>query len=172
MRTAWVISESMQLLPTKTYGKLQDIAPTWGSWCTWREFNTDNCTCGEIRKAQELLSRAFQGVTNFYLPSSYYQELGKPLGVKTFEGSPRIDVELQDDVIATSIASQQYDLVLMLGFDLSQPEAYSDQMYAIIQGNADCQFVQIDAVKTPPERYQNLTNFTCDTYENVLQLLS
>jgi hypothetical protein len=172
MRTAWVISEALQLLPTKVYGRLQDIAPTWGSWSTWREFTTDNCTCSEIRKARELLARAFQVVTNFHVPKAYYQELGEPKGVRLIEGLPRIDVEYQDDIIAVSIASQQYDLVLLLGFDLEQPESYSDQIYTIISGNADCQFVQIDAVKTAPERYQILTNFTCDSYENVLQLLS
>lgn len=172
MRTAWVISESLQLTPTKVYGRLQDIAPTWGSWSTWREFKTDNCTCSEIRKAGELLSRAFQGATNFYLPKTYHKELGEPRGVKLIEGQPRTDVELQDDVMAISIASQQYDLLLLLGFDLEQPTAYSDQIHAIIKGNIDCQFVQIDAVKPAPERYQSLTNFTCDTYENVLQLLT
>ena len=172
MRTAWVISEALQLLPTKVYGRLQDIAPTWGSWSTWREFTTDNCTCSEIRKAKELLARAFQGVTNFYLPKAYHQELGEPKGVKLIEGLPRTNVEYQDDVIAVSIASQQYDLILLLGFDLDQPEAYSDQIYTIVSGNTNCQFVQIDAVKTAPDRYQTLTNFTCDTYENVLQLLS
>lgn len=172
MRVAWIISESLQLLPTKVYGRLQDIAPTWGSWSTWREFKTDNCTCSEIRKSRELLSRAFQGAANFYLPKVYCEELGEPLGVKWFEGLPRTDVEYQDDVIAVSIASQQYDLILLLGFDLEQPVSYSDQIYTIVSGNTNCQFVQIDAVKTAPERYQILTNFTCDTYENVLQLLS
>lgn len=171
MRTAWVISEALQLLPTKVYGRLQDIAPTWGSWSTWREFKTDNCSCSEIRKARELLGRAFQGVTNLHLPKAYFVELGEPRGVRLFEGVPRTDVEYQDDVIAVSLASQQYDIVLMLGFDLSQPEAYSDQIYAILAGNSNCQFVQIDAIKTAPERYQNLTNFTCDIYDNVLQLL-
>lgn len=172
MRTAWVISEALQLLPTKAYGRLQDVAPTWGSWSTWREFSTDNCTCSEIRKAKELLARAFQGVTNFHLPKAYHVELGEPKGVKLIEGLPRTDVELQDDVIAVSVASQQYDLLLLLGFDLALPQAYSDQIFTIMSGNDHCQFVQIDAVQPAPDRYQTLTNFTCDTYENVLHLLS
>lgn len=172
MKCAWVISEAVDLSPTKIYRNLKDIAPIWGSWSTWREFNTDNCICTDIRKAEELLQKAFQGVTHLHIPKQYYEDLHAPLGVKLFEGKPQADMPRQDDIAAISICSQRYDIVLLLGFDLSSDDNYARQLSTIISGNPQCQFVAIDAVKQISDDYISCANFTSDEYNNVLQLLT
>lgn len=172
MKCAWIISEALDIVPTKTYRNIKDIAPIWGSWSTWREFNTDNCICTDIRKAEELLGKAFQGVTHLHIPKQYYEELGKPRGVKLFEGKLKTQMPKQDDVAALSIASQQYDILLLLGFDLSSDDANVLQTQAIIAGNPQCQFVAIDLAKPLSKIITDCANFTCDEYENVLHLLT
>jgi len=168
MKICWVISHAKNVDPTKAYKSLKDIAPVWGSYLTWRDFSTDNSVCSDPVKAQELIGKAFQSVTNLYLPKSCYSAVGEPRGVKLFEGRPGAVAD--DDVVAVSICAAQYEIVLLLGFDFRPETDYFEQLKTIISGNPNCQFVAVDT-NSVPESLSNIANFTSDTYENVLQLL-
>lgn len=171
MRCCWVISQDLQQDPLLRYQKLGELAPTWGSWATWRAFNTDNSICTNLAEADKLLSRAFQSVTNLYLPKDFFAELGNPRGVKLFDGVAPPGASNIDDIAVVSIVSQLYDIVLLLGFEFGE-DARSDQIYTTMAGQDRCQFVLVDNPKSPAQRFQDLANFTCDKYANVLELLA
>lgn len=171
MRCAWVISQTFTKDTDQRYQRLNELAPTWGSWHTWQAFNTDNSICTKLVDADKLISRAFQSVTNLYLPTSFYAELESPRGVKLFDGAAPSSIKNTDDVAAISIVGQLYDIVLLLGFKFGE-DPDSDQIYTTISGLDRCQFVLVDSMQDLPERFLALTNFTCDEFKNVLELLT
>ena len=86
MRINWIFADDLVLDPTIDVDQIKNIGATWGSWRTWRGCGTDNVLCHDRSRATELLGRAFQAVCNFHVPKKHYQDLGRPLGVKLYDG--------------------------------------------------------------------------------------
>lgn len=181
MEISWVLSEDYND-PIVKSEQLKDIGSTWGSWKTWRSWSTDNVLCADNTKAQDLIKRAFHSVCNFYIPQKSYIILNRPTGVKVFEGDFPDDFTKQEDVIAIHLCSQS-ELVLCMGFDLQEvietdPKAkflaksYETAIRAVIKNNPNTQFVFIDHPGELDKSLRDLENISCDTYENVLQLLT
>jgi len=181
MEISWVLSEDYND-PIVKSEQLKDIGSTWGSWKTWRSWSTDNVLCADNIKAQDLIKRAFHSVCNFYIPQKSYIFLNRPTGVKVFEGDFPDDFTKQEDVIAIHLCSQS-ELVLCMGFDLQEvtetdPKAkflaksYETAICAVIKNNPNTQFVFIDHPGELDKSLKDLENISCDTYENVLQLLT
>jgi hypothetical protein len=181
MEISWVLSEDYND-PIVKSEQLKDIGSTWGSWKTWRSWSTDNVLCADNTKAQDLIKRAFHSVCNFYIPQKSYIILNRPTGVKVFEGDFPDDFTKQEDVIAIHLCSQS-ELVLCMGFDLQEvietdPKAkflaksYETAIRAVIKNNPNTQFVFIDHPGELDKSLKDLENISCDTYENVLQLLT
>lgn len=181
MEVSWVLSQdySDPIVKPET---LKDIGAIWGSWKTWRSWNTDNVLCADSTKAQELIKRAFHSVCNFYVPQKAFTMLNRPSGVKVFEGNFPDDFPAQEDVIAMHLCSSS-ELVLCLGFDLQEIEltdpkarhlakSYEAAVRAVIKNNPNTQFVFIDHLGELDNSFSKLENISCDTYENVLQLLT
>ena len=181
MEISWVLSEDYND-PIVKSEQLKDIGSTWGSWKTWRSWSTDNVLCADNTKAQDLIKRAFHSVCNFYIPQKSYILLNRPTGVRVFEGDFPDDFTKQEDVIAMHLCSQS-ELVLCMGFDLQEvtetdPKAkflaksYETAIRAVIKNNPNTQFVFIDHPGELDKSLKDLENISCDTFENVLQLLT
>ena len=181
MEISWVLSEDYND-PIVKSEQLKDIGSTWGSWKTWRSWSTDNVLCADNAKAQELIKRAFHSVCNFYIPQKSYTFLNRPTGVKVFEGDFPDDFAKQEDVIAIHLCSHS-ELVLCMGFDLQEvtetepktkflAKSYEAAIRAVIKNNPNTQFVFIDHPGELDKSLRDLENISCDTYENVLQLLT
>jgi hypothetical protein len=181
MEISWVLSEDYND-PIVKSEQLKDIGSTWGSWKTWRSWSTDNVLCADNTKAQDLIKRAFHSVCNFYIPQKSYILLNRPTGVRVFEGDFPDDFTKQEDVIAIHLCSQS-ELVLCMGFNLQEvtetdPKAkflaksYETAIRAVIKNNPNTQFVFIDHPGELDKSLKDLENISCDTYENVLQLLT
>ena len=183
MRINWVFAETYQIDPVIDIDAVKNVGPTWGSWRTWRSCATDNVICYDYKKAQELLTRAFQSVCNFYVPKKHYQDLNRPMGVKLFEGDFEQEVAHKEDIVALHIIAPVSDIVLMLGFDLgtqSVPSTnidvhrlknYHGMINSVIRNHPDVQWVLIDHDRSLDKAYQNLPNLTVDNLENALKLL-
>lgn len=183
MRINWVVNEQYQLDPLVDINQIKNIAPIWGSWKTWRGCSTDNVVCHDFEKAKELINRAFQSVCNFYVPKNLYQELGRPLGVKLYDGEYTQEVDHLNDIISLNLASTVSDIVLLLGFNLGPIKLPDDRydkhklvnyhglIHSIIAGNPDIQWVLVDHEPNLDKAYRKLSNLTCDSMQNVLQLL-
>jgi len=180
MRISWIISDDFSD-PTVEPATLNDIGSTWGSWRTWRAWNTDNVICYDLGKAKELIQRAFQAVCNLYVQKSGYAELGRPVGVNLFEGEFPAEFDHVEEIIAMHLIANNNDLVLLLGYDLSAPvindkfELHKRRNYiaaftAAVKMYPNTQWVLLDHSELSND-LQELDNITCDTYENVLQLL-
>jgi hypothetical protein len=181
MEVSWVISADFGD-PVVKSSKLKEIGSLWGSWKTWRSWSTDNVLCSDDTKAQELIKRAFHGVCNFYIPEKSYIKLGRPTGVKVFGGDFPDDFPNQEDVIALHLCSQS-ELVLCLGFDMTDitetdatgkflARSYEAAVRAVIKNNPNTQFVFINHPGDLDKSFNSLQNISCDSYENVLQLLT
>lgn len=183
MRTNWIHCSTFQPDNSATLTRMKDIAPSWGSWKSWRDCKTDNVVCYDKGKAQELLSRAFQTVCNFYVPKDFYQDLGRPRGVRLFDGEYKEIVDDLEDIISMHLAGSQSDLVLMTGFDLSTPKTIEDRyekhkvtnrlglMYQAMAMTPNVQWILVDHTKELGKSFQKLPNVTCDVMKNVLELL-
>lgn len=181
MRICWVIADNFNdpLIEPDT---LADVGSTWGSWRTWRAWNTDNVLCNDSKKAQDLVTRAFQAVCNLYIPKKDYASLGRPVGVKLYDGEFPAEFDSVEDIVAMHLVSSSNDLVLLLGFDLGESESedkfeqhkrknYLAAFRAAVKMYPTTQWVLINHQQELDPELKEFDNITCDSYENVLQLL-
>lgn len=181
MRVCWIVSEefaSTHILPEQ----LKDIAPSWGSWRTWRAWNTDNVLCHDATKAQELIQRAFHSVCNFYTANKNYAQLGRPARVNLYEGDFPGALDRPEEIIAMHLVAEQNDLVLLLGFDLSEKTFddkyenhkrtnYINAFRATLNTYPETQWVLIDH-SDPVTKKITLSNLTKDSFDSVLAQLA
>ena len=181
MRVCWVISEefaSTHITPEQ----LKDIAPSWGSWRTWRAWGTDNVLCDDLTKAQELVQRAFHSVCNFYTANKNYASLGRPAKVNLYDGNFPGALDRAEEIIAMHLVAEQNDLVLLLGFDLSDKSSddkfethkrtnYFNAFRATINTYPQTQWVLIDHPESVSKKI-TLPNLSKDSFGSVLAQLN
>jgi hypothetical protein len=184
MNISWVLADSAVPDPALDPADLKHIGALWGSWRTWRAWQTDNVICHDMTKTAELLKRNFQVNCNFYIPSSVYTNRGRPPDVKLYEGKFVHDVDRQEEIVALHLAASINDIVLLLGFDFTEPVKIQDQLLEhrahhyrslakkVIQDNTQTQWVLVDHPGKIMQNWHMLGNITCDTLSNVLTLLN
>lgn len=181
MKVCWVLGPGAAQHQDQAES-MRVVAPIWGSHVTWRTFNTDNVICNNLGQARELLQRAFQAVCNFYTHKDNYLGLGRPNGVKLYEGQFDPTITEGDELIACHLVAGKHDIVLLIGFDLSEPKssdkleqhralAWLRAMTKVIQESPNTQWVLVDSSMEPTKKLRKLPNFTCDKMSNVIQLL-
>jgi hypothetical protein len=184
MNISWVLADTATADPTMDVAEFKRIGALWGSWRTWRAFQTDNVVCHDQRKTDELIRRNFQNTCNFYIPNSVYLSLNRPDNVRLYEGAFVHDVDRQEEIVSLHLASSQSDIVLLLGFDFTEPTKLEDRLLEhrachyrslakqVIKDNTQAQWVLIDHPDKVMENWSTLDNLTCDTLSNVLTLLN
>jgi hypothetical protein len=183
VKTCWVLSESISPGAVEPQA-LSGVAETWSNVKSWREYQTDNVVCHNMGTAVNLIRRAFHAIVNLYVPRANYQDLGRPVGVKLYEGEFADDaVANKEDIIMMNLASPANDIVLMIGFDLSpvpamedkleerSQKAYRHNIKTIIQDNPDVQYVLVDYDLELADNIKGLDNLTLDSLDTVLELL-
>lgn len=182
MNISWVLADLATADPTMDIAELKRIGAFWGSWRTWRAFQTDNVICHDQRKADELLRRNFQTNCNFYIPKSVYTSLGRPDGIRLYEGAFVHDVDHQEEIVAMHLAATTSDIVLLFGFDLTELPADPDRLLAnralhhrnhirqAIKDYNQVQWVVVDHLGKLEPMLANLDNISTDTLQAVLAL--
>jgi hypothetical protein len=128
MQVCWALSEDIGKGAIDP-AKLKNVAPIWGPYNTWREYRTDNVICHDNKKAKDLIARAFHAIFNLYLPKTSYIELGRPVGVKLYEGDFKDPlINNKEDIVTLNLVSDNYDIVLMYGWDLSPVDETLDKV--------------------------------------------
>lgn len=178
MQCSWIFSAAWQPDIGVDLDQMHDIAPSWGSWKSWRQCGTNNVICYDSDRCRDLLGKAFQAVCNFYIPKSVYDDL-RPQGCRVFGGEFPAKVTDIEDIVSMHLASTDCDLVMLLGFDFAQCDTIGVEnqhrmamMRQIIQQRDTVQWVLIDHDAEIAGIYQSLTNLTSDTLQNAVQLLS
>ena len=128
MNINWLLADTTNLDPTVDLLKLKEIGSFWGSWRTWRSSQTDNVICYDTVKAQELIDRQFYRNCNFYVSNSVYQTLGRPNGVKIYEGNFIHDITRHEEIVGMHLVAGVSDIVLLLGFDFSEQLPLADKL--------------------------------------------
>lgn len=168
MNIAWVIAEKYLLPPNIPISALNDAAPIWASWRLWRTYNVDNTVCYQDEDASLVINQGYHEVSNLYISEPAWQKLNKPPGVKCFGGAFPKSISQAEDVISIHLAAAQNDLILLLGFDLSD---HNSLFYTnLIEHSPQQQWVIVDG--TVPSKLLTLSNLTCDTLQNVFELLT
>jgi hypothetical protein len=182
MNISWVLADSSSADPTVDIAEFKRLGALWGSWRTWRAWQTDNVVCHDQRKADELLRRNFQNNCNFYIPNSVYTSLGRPDGIRLYEGAFIHDVDRQEEIVAMHLAGTTSDIVLLFGFDLSELTSNPDKLLAnralhhrnhirqAINDFNQIQWVVVDHEGELDPNLVNLGNITTDTLQAVLAL--
>ena len=183
MNISWVLSDSAVLDPTQDLADLKRIGAFWGSWRTWRAYQTDNVICHDMQKTAELLKRRFQTNCNFYIPNAIYTDLDRPADVKLYEGAFVHDVDCQEEIVALHLAASTNDIVLLLGFDLTELQPNSDRLKShqehhhrnlfrqAIKDYEQVQWVIVDHPGKLDPNLVNLPNVVTDTLSAVLALV-
>jgi hypothetical protein len=182
MNISWVLADSAIADPTVNITELKRLGAFWGSWRTWRAWQTDNVTCHDQSKADELIKRNFQNNCNFYIPNSVYTSLDRPNNVRLYEGAFVHDVDHQEEIVALHLAATTSDIVLLYGFDLTKLEPNPDRLLAhkayhhrnhirqAIKDFAQVQWVIVDHIGDLDSNLTNLENISTDTMQAVLAL--
>lgn len=185
MNINWVLANDLFLDPSINVENLKNTGSFWGSWSTWRAYSTDNVICYELKKAQELIRRNFQANCNFYIPNSIYASLGRPQGVKLFEGSfMNHAAEKEDEIVALNLASTVSDIVLLLGFDLSVKEPKLEKIEEVkaknylglfahtIKSHPTVQYILVDHSNNLIPELEILENISQDNLTNIIKILN
>jgi len=181
-RISWVLSDDIDLDPTQDIDALKLVGPLWGSWRTWRACQTDNVICHDQIKVAEFIQRNFQTHCNLYIPDSVYISLDRPSDVKVYAGEFVHDVIRQEEIVAMHLAASTSDIVVMLGWNLGEPQPTGDRLkdnqtlhyrnlirQAFITYN-QTQWVAIGQADSIDPNLTNLNNLVTDTLETVLSL--
>ena len=180
MNISWVLADSVVIDPTQDINDLKRLGSFWGSWKTWRAYQTDNVICHDQAKAAELLKRNFQEQCNFYLPNSIYPSLGRPPGVRLYAGEFVHDVVRQEEIVAVHLAATTSDIVLLLGWDLTELPKTTDKLeahqalhhrnllYQALKDYDQIQWVVVDHLGDLAKNLAKLDNVVTDTMETVL----
>jgi hypothetical protein len=182
MNISWVLSDFVAADPTLDVADLKRLGSFWGSWRTWRAFQTDNVICHDQAKAAELIKREFQTKCNFYIPNLIYTNLNRPTGVNVYEGEFVHDVDHQEEIVAMHLAATTSDIVLLLGFDLTELEPNPDRLLAnrethyrnhirqAIKDYNQIQWVVVDHNGKLDPAFSKLDNLVTDNMQTVLSL--
>ena len=181
MNISWVFSDKVVLDPLVDLERIKAIGPSWGSWRTWRSCQTDNVICHNLTKATELLKRNFQDSCNFYIPNESYTVLNRPERVNLYEGS-FIDEFQPEEIVAMHLASGTSDIVLLVGFDLTEKAKLADKLQEhrahvyrtlvkhVVEDNPEVQWVLVDHPDPVMKMLSKLPNLTSDSLKNCLEL--
>ena len=182
-KISWVLSDSVVLDPTLDIGEFKKIGAFWGSWRTWRAFQTDNVICHDQVKTSELIQREFQNLCNLYIPESVSASLDRPPNVKVYAGEFVHDVIRQEEIVAMHLAATTSDIVILLGWDFSALTADTDRLIAsqaqhhrnlarqaFINYN-QIQWVIVDHKGPVDPNIANLGNIVTDSLDTVLTLI-
>jgi len=184
MNINWVLSDSIAVDPTVDFARIHETGSFWGSWRTWRTCQTDNVICHSLSQAHDLIQRNFHQQCNFYIPNTNYQSLSRPQGVKLYEGEFVHDVDHQEEIVAMHLAASVCDIVLLLGFDFSEPvvnpdrlqehraQHYRNLVNQAIKNNPKIQWIAVDHVGKLTPDLDGVQQFSTDTIQNILNLLS
>ena len=183
MKTCWVLAQDIGPGAVDP-AALSNVAETWSTVDNWREYQTDNVVCHELKQAINLVRRAFHAVATLYVPREYYTELGRPVGVKLYEGEFKDNaIDNKEDIVMLNLVAPTNDIVLMYGFDLSPVDetadkleqrfkkAYRHNIATIMKSNPDVQFVLVDYYLEVADNIKGLENLTLDSLDAVLELL-
>jgi hypothetical protein len=180
MRSCWVLSENFASTHI-TPDQLKNIGSVWGSWRTWRAWHTDNVLCDDVFTAQDLTQREFHLGCNFYTANKNYAQLGRPQRVNLYEGNLPGELEFPEEIIAMHLVAEQNDLVLLLGFDLTDKKSddkfethkrtnYINAFRATLNTYPNTQWVLIDHPGAVTKKI-TLSNLTQDSFDSVVALL-
>jgi len=180
MNINWLIGDSTNLDPTVDLLKLKKIGSFWGSWRTWRGYQTDNVICHDVAKAQELIDRQFYQKCNFYISNSAYQTLGRPENVKLYEGDFIHDIKNHEEIVGMHLVASVSDVVLLLGFDFTEKNALPDKLEQhrainyrnlvneAIKNNPSVQWVIVEHPAEIRKDLLELSNLGTDTLSNII----
>jgi hypothetical protein len=182
-KISWVLADSVVLDPTQDIDQLKRLGAFWGSWRTWRACQTDNVICHDQVKVSELIQRNFQTSCNLYIPESVHASLDRPNGVQVYGGDFVHDVVRQEEIVAMHLAATTSDIVIMLGWDLTEHEPGTDRLQnnqyqhhrslvrqAFINYN-HIQWVIVDHAGPMDPNLSDLDNVVTDTLSTVLNLI-
>ena len=182
-KISWVLADSAVLDPTQDIEELKRLGKFWGSWRTWRAYQTDNVICHDIVKASELVQRKFQNSCNLYIPDSVHANLDRPNGVQVYAGEFVHDVVRQEEIVAMHLAATTSDIVIMLGWDLTELAPNTDRLLTnqaqhhrnlVRQALSDynqIQWVVVDHAGPIDPNLTDLDNVVTDTLATVLKLI-
>jgi len=178
MNIAWLFAENTLLPPATDVQAIKNVAPIWGSWRTQRGYQTDNVICWDSEQATQLVSQGYGAICNLFIHQTVYDKLGKPNNVRVFGGEFVHEVDSHDDVVGMHLVASAADVILMVGFDFTEPKNLTESRTnylglaaQVVQDHPRQQWVMIDHPTELAKPFVGLENITCDSMKNVLQLL-
>jgi len=183
MNIAWLLHQEIQ---RNTIDKdlLAKIGPTWGSWNTFNEYKTNNIICYDLKTTKELVNKKWQNKTNLYIGQNNFIAAGAPTDVYQFGGEfTNPAILYPETIIAANLAAPQYDILLLVGFDLSpifegvneltkhNIMNYYMNIKTVIQDNQTCQFVLVDYRLELHDIFKDSSNLTADTVQSIKEQL-
>jgi hypothetical protein len=178
MNIAWLFAENTLLPPATDIQAIKNVAPIWGSWRTQRGYQTDNVICWDPVQATQLVAQGYGAICNLFIHQTVYEQLEKPDRVRVFGGEFFHAVDSADDVVGMHLVASAADVILMVGFDFTEPKTdtesrtnYLGLAAQVVRDHPKQQWVMVNHSPELAKPFAGLENITCDLMKNVLQLL-
>lgn len=156
--------------------KMKEVGPIWGTPTSWRKCNNDNVVCTDADESSRLIKRAFHAVCNFHVPVSHFAGLGRPKGVKLFEGE--IPKQFSKHSLATvfHLVAPLADVVLVIGvpFETTEPKSndalFQAAVKKVITHYDKVQWVILDHFSTVSDEITSCPNVWLESSANLSTL--
>lgn len=181
-RISWILDDNSNCRPSYNVEEMRQIGPLWGGLDTYREWYTDNVVSLDLNESRTFVSRNLHLNANLHVPQTHYGSLDRPKGIRLFEHGYTELFPRQNQLCSIMLLGGHHDILLLLQFKVNKnltgdklwdhnEKVYIRELKAAIASFEDTQFVAIDSSDDIAEELKELPNFTCDSYENVLELL-
>lgn len=183
MNVCWVATHNFNPTELLTPDRLKETGPVWGPYSIWSKLWQDNVITDDFDVARQLLRNNFNQNCNLWFNDNFYVKLGRPININVFNWNVSVEVPNREDVLSLQLASNRYDIILCLGWDLHSLAGYDAGIEKHLRQNylnyitaivkqAKSQFVFVDpqGIDIHPGLTQQ-ENFSTDTAENTLELL-
>ena len=154
---------------------LRKIGAVWSSLDAHNRWLSDNVVCYSNESARIAVNLGVNNNNHFFINSANFDAIGKQKNIHYFEGNFPGEFTRPDEIIAMHLAGMYFDLVILLGFDLSHSDdgdqaRYISSAMAAIQTRENTQWVAVLPNNKVSERLVALDNFTTDTIDSILTL--
>lgn len=183
MNICWIIDRDCIPAHDGDPDRIKDVGSVWSSWQAWRAWSSDNVLVYDFSSSQNLVRRGYHQRCNLYIRQDYFSQLGRPNLARVYSGDLDTEFDRQEEVMCMLLAAGSSDIVLLMGFDLAETQStdayqrhrnknYLNAVKRACLGWPDRQWVVVDPPQPPDKSFQDITNLTCDTMDNVLHLLA
>lgn len=174
MKIATVVANGYKTSLVTPY-ELRKIGAVWGSIEAYNLWRADNVVCYSNEASKIALNLGVNQDAYLFAHNSNFNALGKHPRLHYFGGDFPTAFTRTDEVVAMNLAGEYFDLVILLGCNLSHEDEgdqanYVQAVKSAITQHSGTQWVAVLDRPNFSAEFNSLDNFTTDNIDSVISL--